>query len=127
MKILNNKTIIQQKFLISSVSRLSTASSHRFNNEITKLEKHLKPSEIIANHKLMPVSNFFNLSLFKTNSRRFSTSRLDLNFNLDRQKPKSKDRGTTWNPRGLTGHSGKKHKQAQFDQRDSYTKLLRRS
>ena len=125
MKILNNKTIIQQKFLISSVSKLSTASSHRFNNEITK---HLKPSEIIASHQLlMPVSNFFNLSLLTIHSRRFSTSRLDLNFNLDRNKPKSKDRGTTWNPRGLTGHSGKKHKQAQFDQRDSYTKLLRRS
>ena len=105
MKILHTKTI-QQKFLINSVSRLSTASSNCQNhNEITKDVKLFKTSEI------MPVSNISNQSLL--NSKRFSTTRFVLNFNVDRKKSKanSEGRGTTWNPRGLTGHSGKKHPQ----------------
>ena len=125
MKILQRTIIIQPKLLVSSVSRQSTASSHCLNNEITKVEKHLKRPNIIPSRQLMlPVPNFYNLFLLK--SRRFSTSRLGLNQNnskpkqnfneirlgLNQNNSKGKrNEGTFWNPRGLTGHPGKKHKQ----------------
>ena len=121
MKILQRTIIIQPKLLVSSVSRQSTASSHCLNNEITKVEKHLKrPSRQL----MLPVPNFYNLLLLQ--SRRFSTSRLGLNQNNSKPKQNfneirlglnpnnskgKRNEGTFWNPRGLTGHPGKKHKQ----------------